>query len=166
MAETKELKKKAPAKPRAPKATKKAAAEAPATAVEKPSGEYIFALGRRKSSVARVRLYKEGNGSIVVNEKSAESYFPGFELREMLVSVMKTVGMEGAMAVTASVDGGGVRGQAEAVRLGMARALCQLNPAYRTVLKKMGYLTRDPREKERKKPGLKKARRAPQWNKR
>ncbi len=84
----------------------------------------------------------------------------------MVTAPIKTAGLEGAVDVSAQVAGGGVMGQAESIRLGISRALCELNPTYRKTLKKLGFLKRDPRAKERKKPGLRKARRAPQWSKR
>ncbi len=130
------------------------------------SGSYISAVGRRKTALARIRLIKTGDGNIVVNGTPAKTYFPTFELTNIITSPFKTVGMENAMNVTALVQGGGNHAQAEAVRLGIARALIELNPTYRKTLKKLGFLTRDPRAKERKKPGLKRARRAPQWSKR
>ncbi len=129
-------------------------------------GSYIAGLGRRKTAIARVKLVKSGTGLIKINGRDAEVVFPGFELQSLVRNALKMVGMDGAIDVIANVTGGGMRGQAEAVRLGVARALVELNPAYRKVLKKLGYMTRDPPAKERKKPGLKKARRAPQWSKR
>lgn len=135
-------------------------------AVSVKGGSWIYALGRRKTSIARVRLVKNGKGMITVNGKPFDRYFGTFELRDIVTSPLKIVGQETAVDVSASVEGGGVRGQAESVRLGLSRALVTLNPAYRKTLKKLGYLMRDPRAKERKKFGLKKARRAPQWSKR
>jgi small subunit ribosomal protein S9 len=95
-----------------------------------------------------------------------DEYFTTFELHTIVTAPLKICGQETAVDINAHAEGGGIRGQAEAVRLGMSRALTELNPTYRTTLKKMGFLSRDPRVKERKKPGLKKARRAPQWSKR
>lgn len=129
-------------------------------------GSYIFGLGRRKTSIARVRLIKNGKGMMSVNGKPMDKYFTTYELREIVASPLKTSGQETAVDVSASVEGGGIRGQAEAVRLGISRSLIIMNPAFRKTLKKLGFLTRDPRAKERKKPGLKKARRSPQWSKR
>ncbi len=139
-----------------------AVSDAPAT---KP-GQYIGTLGRRKTSIARVRFILQGTGAITINQKEVDRYFTTYELRNIVKSSLKMAGQETAVDVQATVEGGGIRGQAEAVRLGITRALVSLNPAYRKTLKKLGYLTRDPREKERKKPGLKRARRAPQWSKR
>ena len=163
--EIKTAKKPAVKKPRAvKKATdEKGVAETPAVETAEATvagGAYLFALGRRKTSIARVRLIKVGKGLITVNGKPMEKYFTTYELRA-IVTAMDTV-----MDVSAEVEGGGTRGQAESVRLGISRALCELNPIYRKTLKKLGFLTRDPRAKERKKPGLKRARRAPQWSKR
>jgi small subunit ribosomal protein S9 len=129
-------------------------------------GSYIYAVGRRKTSIARVRLIKNGKGTITVNGKEMEAFFGPYELRALVKAPLSVTGNETAVDVSAQTNGGGVRGQAEAVRLGLSRALCVLNPTYRKTLKKLGYLTRDPRAKERKKPGLKRARRAPQWSKR
>ena len=158
--------KKAPAK----KATaKKTAAKKPAAKkVEKTpaAGEYIYGRGRRKSASARVRVVKNGEGIITVNDRPMKEYFPTFELQGIVTAPLKTCGQETAVDVMIKTEGGGIKGQAEAARLGMSRALIELNPTYRTTLKKLGYLSRDARVKERKKPGLKKARRAPQWSKR
>lgn len=167
-----EPKKKAPAATKAPrakvvkKAKEETVAPAPMEAVRYEASSYIAGLGRRKTAIARVKLVKSGTGQIKVNGRDAEVVFPGFELGGLVRNALKVVGMDGAMDVVANVTGGGMRGQAEAVRLGVARALVELNPTYRKVLKKLGYMTRDPRSKERKKPGLKKARRSPQWSKR
>jgi small subunit ribosomal protein S9 len=147
-----------------PKEVEAAAEAAPAARLE--AGSYINGLGRRKTAIARVKLVKNGTGQIKVNGRDAEVCFPGFELGGLVKMALKVVGIETGMDVIATVTGGGMRGQAEAVRLGVARALVELNPTYRKVLKKLGYMTRDPRSKERKKPGLKKARRSPQWSKR
>lgn len=163
--ETKEVKKKTVAKtPRAKKAKDETTEKAPE--VTTASGSYIFALGRRKTSIARVRLITTGTGVVSVNGKPMEAYFNTFEQRNTVMSPLRTSGMETAVDVRAQVEGGGLHGQSEAVRLGISRALTELNPTYRKTLKKLGFLTRDPRSKERKKPGLKKARRAPQWSKR
>lgn len=129
-------------------------------------GSFIPTVGRRKRAVARVRLIKNGKGVITVNGKAYDKYFTTFELREIVKSPLKTSGQENSVDISVMVKGGGIRGQAEAVRLGIARALIQLNQTFRKSLKKLGYLERDAREKERKKFGLKGARRAPQWSKR
>lgn len=135
-------------------------------AVRVKDGSWIYGLGRRKTSIARVRLIKTGKGAITVNGKPFDAYFGTYELRDIIKSPLKIVGLETAVDVSASAEGGGLRGQAESIRLGLSRALVILNPTYRKTLKKLGYLTRDPRSKERKKFGLKRARRAPQWSKR
>lgn len=152
-----------------PKEKEEKAAAATATEEKKVAtvkGEYIYGLGRRKTSIARVRMYKTGTGKMTVNGRDFDEYFPVQELQNMIRLVLTTVGLEGAVDISAECEGGGIHGQAESVRLGLSRALIILNPTYRKTLKKMGCLMRDPRAKERKKFGLKKARRAPQWSKR
>jgi small subunit ribosomal protein S9 len=141
------------------------AAEEVASASAK-GGSFIPAVGRRKTSIARVRLIKNGKGLVTVNGRPMEDYFSTYELREIVTSPLKITGQENAVDVSAMAEGGGIRGQAEAVRHGLSRALLVLNPTFRKTLKKLGYLTRDSRKKERKKFGLKGARRAPQWSKR
>jgi len=126
---------------------------------------YLYAVGRRKRSTATVRVYKRGKGTIEVNAKPLAEYFSAMG-QQIVLDALTTVGQTDKLDVSARVTGGGVRGQAEAVRHGIARALIQLNPVFKKALKKVGYTTRDPREKERKKFGLKKARRAPQFSKR
>jgi small subunit ribosomal protein S9 len=127
---------------------------------------YYYGTGRRKTSVARVRLYP-GTGQVVVNGKSVEDYFGGRLIyREMINQPMELTGTLGRFNVTVKVLGGGTSGQAGAVRHGLARALVQYDPALRPLLKRAGLLARDPRVKERKKPGLKRARKAPQYTKR
>lgn len=129
--------------------------------------EYLRSVGRRKTAAARVRLITTGGtGVITVNNRPYDAYFPVYELREMIKAPLRTAGKEGAFDVTAKVAGGGLHGQAEAVRHGIARALVKWNADLRKSLKAEGFLRRDPRAKERKKPGLKRARRAPQWSKR
>lgn len=126
---------------------------------------YIFAVGRRKTAVARVRLTEKGNGDITINGKPMPSYFPTTELQS---TVRKPIDLTGHRAggYSIKVRGGGVHSQAESVRHGIARVLLLANPDYRKTLKPAGLLTRDARVKERKKYGLKRARRAPQWQKR
>ncbi|OGF31548.1 30S ribosomal protein S9 [Candidatus Falkowbacteria bacterium RIFOXYD2_FULL_35_9] len=133
---------------------------------DKKRGEYLYSVGKRKTSVAQVRVYKKGEGKFTVNEKAFEVYFPTFELQEIVRSPQKLIGQGDKLNVTVKVSGGGISSQAEAIRNGIAKALIQLNPNFRKPLKKAGYITRDARKKERKKPGLKRARRAPQWRKR
>ena len=127
---------------------------------------YLYGTGRRKSSVARVHLFPNGTGSITINGRDIDNYF-GLETLKMVVrQPLNTTGVVGKVDISATVSGGGVSGQAGALRHGIARALLQLNPEYRPALKAAGFLTRDPRMKERKKYGLKAARRAPQFSKR
>lgn len=121
--------------------------------------------GRRKTSVARVRLVP-GTGRVIINKRDAEEYFPYETQRLVLKQPLIATETEGTFDVLANVDGGGYTGQAGAVRHGVARALLEADPEYRSVLKRAGFLTRDPRMKERKKYGLKSARRAPQFSKR
>lgn len=124
-----------------------------------------MATGRRKSSVARVRLVP-GNGKIVINDRDIETYIPFETLREVIKQPLNITETLGSYDVLVNVKGGGYSGQAGAIRHGIARALLQVDPDYRPALKAAGLLTRDPRAKERKKYGLKKARRAPQFSKR
>ena len=135
-------------------------------AVEGISGTYHYAVGRRKSAIATVRLYPKGSGKIYVNGKAYTEYFPIDTDQITLASPLTVTSNEGATDITIHVKGGGTTGQAEAARLGIARALIIWNADLRPVLKAQGLLTRDAREKERKKPGLKRARRAPQFSKR
>lgn len=128
--------------------------------------KYFEATGRRKTAVARVRMYTKGANGMEVNGMDFTKYFPTKSLQgTALASLDKMKSLE-RFRITAVVSGGGVNAQAEAVRHGIARALVVFNPDYRKRLRKAGYLTRDPRMKERKKFGLKRARRAPQWSKR
>jgi small subunit ribosomal protein S9 len=121
--------------------------------------------GRRKEAVVRVRL-TAGTGKIVLNGRSLEEYFPARSHRIMVTTPFRVIGREKEFDVIALLDGGGVSGQAGALRHGIARALVQFDPSVRPALKSEGLLTRDPREKERRKYGLKKARKAPQYSKR
>ena len=120
--------------------------------------KYFYATGRRKTSVARVRL-TQGSGKYLLDGKE-------IAMPKIVKDALKLVGKDASIDVSAKVSGGGKTGQAEAIRHGVSRALLVLNPEFRPTLKKVGYLTRDQREVERKKPGLRKARRAPQWSKR
>jgi len=121
--------------------------------------------GRRKAAIARVRL-RPGSGAIVVNGRVVEDYFPSATHRMLLTEPLRVVDKATDYNIDATLDGGGVSGQAGALRLGIARALADLDPELRIPLKRAGFLTRDPREKEQKKYGLKKARKAPQYSKR
>lgn len=123
------------------------------------------ALGRRKEAVTRVFLSK-GEGKITVNGKDYKTYFPLVYLQNQVEAPLKTIDSADKFDVTVNATGGGVKGQAEAVKLGIARALLQVNPEYRPALKDAGLLTRDPRAVERKKPGKKKARKSFQFSKR
>ncbi len=125
----------------------------------------VQATGRRKSSVARVRLY-EGTGEFVLNGRSLEDYFPQLALRLRVLDPLKVAELEGHYDIHAKLEGGGFTGQSDALRLGIARALVVVTPELRTQLKREGLLTRDARRVERKKYGLRKARRAPQFTKR
>jgi small subunit ribosomal protein S9 len=134
------------------------------TRTERPA--YYYGTGRRKSAVARVRLYP-GNGQMIINSKSPEDYFGGRGLyQQMIQQPLALTDNAGKYNITVKVLGGGVTGQAGAVRHGLARALIQADVNFRSVLKKAGLLSRDARVKERKKPGLKRARKAPQYTKR
>lgn len=125
---------------------------------------YTEGIGRRKTAAARVRITPASKRSVTINDKTLDAYFPTKELQSTVLAPMND--FEELYAVTAKVTGGGVSAQAEAVRHGIARAMTILNADMRGTLKKKGYLKRDPRKKERKKPGLKKARKASQWSKR
>ena len=127
---------------------------------------YLYGTGRRKSSVARVHLFPNGTGAITINGRDIDDYF-GLETLKLIVrQPLTTLDLLGKVDIEATVSGGGVTGQAGAIRHGVARALLQLDESYRAQLKAAGFLTRDPRMKERKKYGLKAARRAPQFSKR
>ncbi len=127
---------------------------------------FIQSIGRRKRAVARLRLTPNGDGTFIVNGKKYTDYFPYTLWREVVISPLPLVGLQDAVNISVKVQGGGVNAQSEAIRLALARALVTLNNDWRPTLRKVGWLTRDAREKERKKPGLKRARRAPQWQKR
>ncbi len=128
--------------------------------------KYFYGTGRRKSSVARVRVYENGTGSITVNGRDINDYFGLDTLKLVVNQPLVTTDMVGKVDIVVNVAGGGVSGQAGAIRHGISRALVLLNPEFRAALKAAGFMTRDPRMKERKKYGLKAARRAPQFSKR
>lgn len=135
-------------------------------ATEKSERVMYWGTGRRKSAVARVRLVP-GNGQLVINGKPGDLYLqfnPGY--LAVTKAPLETLGLENEYDILVNAHGGGLTGQADSIRLGVARALCQLDPDNRKPLKVEGYLTRDPRAKERKKYGLHKARKAPQYSKR
>ena len=128
--------------------------------------KYFYGTGRRKSSIARVRVYENGTGAITINGRDIDDYF-GLETLKLIVrQPLATTEQLGKVDVVVTVVGGGVSGQAGAIRHGIARALVVMNSEYRPALKAAGFMTRDPRMKERKKYGLKAARRAPQFSKR
>lgn len=165
MAEKKEVKVKKTA------VAKKEVKAAPKAKAEKPKTKevYFYAVGRRKTSVAQVRLYKNDKATdndLIVNDKKLKDFFPTASLQTAVVAPLKAVGMSGKVRMTVLVRGGGFTGQSEAIRLGVSRALVKIDETYKKTLKDLGFMTRDAREVERKKPGLKGARRAPQWAKR
>jgi small subunit ribosomal protein S9 len=123
------------------------------------------ATGRRKSAVARVYL-QEGKGNIAINGKDIKDYFPSELMQYVVKQPLEVLNLIGSYDIKANLDGGGVKGQAEALRLGIARALVELNPEHKSVLRSNGFMTRDPREVERKKPGQPKARKRFQFSKR
>ncbi len=131
-----------------------------------PKSRYHYANGKRKTAIARVRIYEEGAGEIIINDKLIKEFCPTQEEVEKITSPLKLSGNTGKFTISITVVGGGYSAQAEACRHGIAKALQEMQPETRTTLKKAGYLTRDSRNKERKKPGLKAARRAPQFSKR
>jgi small subunit ribosomal protein S9 len=130
------------------------------------AGQYFEGIGRRKTSTARVRIYPGGTGNALVNNKPMADYFPRQGDSYRLALPLEVAGMQGKFDVTVVVKGGGVTGQTDAVTLGLARALVAYEPELRSALRTAGLLTRDAREKERKKPGLKRARKAPTYTKR
>ncbi|MDQ5949178.1 MAG: small subunit ribosomal protein [Patescibacteria group bacterium] len=132
--------------------------------MEDTSSKYIQAVGRRKTSVARVRIVPASKSTFVVNEKELHAYFPTEEMQMLVKQPLSDISEK--FKITAHIVGGGIHSQAEAMRHGIARALVAFNIDLRRPLKKEGYLKRDPRSKERRKFGLKKARKSPQWSKR
>ncbi len=130
------------------------------------TSNYFYANGYRKTSTATVRLFPKGKGDVSINGLPMDKYLKTGAQFQSVLAPLKSVGMEGSVDLTVMVSGGGMIGQAEAIRHAVARALTVLDLTLRPTLKKAGFLTRDPRAKERKKPGLKRARRAPQWSKR
>lgn len=129
--------------------------------------EIINAIGRRKAAVARVYLSKtEGNATVVINGRTLEQYFPVKEIAQKVMDPVTTIEGAGSFSFKINVDGGGMKGQAEAIRMGIARALCKVDADWRGALKEKKFLSRDPREVERKKFGRRKARRVSQFSKR
>lgn len=130
------------------------------------SNQYYEGIGRRKTASARVRIWPGGNGTVIINDKPGEEFLPRIGDLEMAIEPLRAVGQESSYNVTVKVSGGGVTGQRDAIQLGLARALLKVEPDWRNALRQGEYLSRDPREKERKKPGLKRARKAPTYTKR
>ena len=130
------------------------------------SVQYYEGIGRRKEASARVRLYPGGNGSVQINDKAGADFLPRGGDLELALAPLKLAGVENAYNVSVHVAGGGITGQAFAIQLGVARALLKVDPELRSQMRNAGYLTRDARVKERKKPGLKRARKAPTYTKR
>lgn len=159
---TKILKKKKPTAKSGKKSSVAKKTEEPKIKKEK----YFEGVGRRKTAVARVRLFPQKEKSFLINGKPLEEYFPTIELQQAVYAPLNLMDCLEQFKVSVKVKGGGTVSQAEAVRHGVARALVLFNPDFRKKLKKAGYLKRDPRMRERKKFGLKRARRAPQWSKR
>ena len=135
-------------------------------AVKKAIARYIEAVGRRKTSTARVRITEGSKESVVVNDKDVPTYFPTADMQNIVAEAIEKSKVVGKFAITVKVVGGGIHSQAEAIRHGLSRALVTFDEETRKRLKKLGFLKRDPRMKERRKFGLKKARKAPQWSKR
>ena len=150
-------------KPVAAKAVKPKAVKKETTEIKKFSGKYQSVMGKRKAAAAQLRIFEAGTGIIVVNGKAAADYFSAAELNALMMPI-KLTGLK--LDISVIVNGGGKKGQAEAIRHAIAKAMIETDPALRPVLKARGWLTRDSRIKERKKPGLRRARRAPQWSKR
>jgi small subunit ribosomal protein S9 len=128
--------------------------------------QYYEGVGRRKAATARVRIYPQGNGTVTINDDPGDVYLCRFGDLEAAMSPLELAGKASNYNVTVKVRGGGVTGQTDAIKLGMARALLKLDENLRPALRRAGYLTRDARVKERKKPGLKRARKAPTYTKR
>lgn len=128
--------------------------------------QYYEGVGRRKAATARVRIYVAGNGNFIVNNRPAEEYLNRADDVQTALAPIRLLGIERLYDVSVHVNGGGVTGQAEAIRMGLARALVEADENVRPKMREAGFLTRDSREKERKKPGLKRARKAPTYTKR
>ena len=133
---------------------------------KKTTSKYFEGIGRRKTAVARVRIFPKTKGGIEINNKKTSEYFPTKEIEQVVTSPLGLMNLEDKFKITVQVRGGGLSSQAEAVRHGLSRALIEFNPEFRKRLKKIGFLTRDPRMRERKKFGKKRARKSPQWSKR
>jgi small subunit ribosomal protein S9 len=142
------------------KVTKQAVEESKAIAKDE---KYITTIGRRKTATAQIRLFQKGTGKIIVNDTKLEDYFSAAQI-DLIHKPLELVGVKYDFSIM--LKGGGKQGQAEAIQNGFSKGLLKVNPEWRAIFKAEGWLTRDARKKERKKPGLKKARRAPQWSKR
>jgi small subunit ribosomal protein S9 len=130
------------------------------------TGQYFEGVGRRKEASARVRIYPGGSGNIIINDKDGKDYLPREGDLELALAPLRLAGAEGVYNVSVKVKGGGITGQTSAITLGLARALLKVDPELRPALRRAGFLTRDARVKERKKPGLRRARKAPTYTKR
>jgi small subunit ribosomal protein S9 len=130
------------------------------------SAQYYEGIGRRKEATARVRVFPGGTGRVTINDKEAREYLPREGDFEILVQPLTTIGQERTYDVSVHVMGGGISGQRDAIMLGLSRALLKIDPELKSTLRQAGLVTRDPRVKERKKPGLKRARKAPTYTKR
>lgn len=130
------------------------------------SAQYYEGIGRRKEATARVRVFPGGTGRIIINDKEAQVYLPRAGDYEILIQPLTTIGQERSYDVTVHVNGGGITGQRDAIQLGLSRALLKIDPDLKSTLRQADLVTRDPRVKERKKPGLKRARKAPTYTKR
>lgn len=139
---------------------------APKSAVKVTAHKYIEAVGRRKTAIARVRATEAAKTSFTINDRALENYFGTLELQSVVNAPIAREGFSGKYTITVKVVGGGLRGQAEAIRHGLSRILVMEDKEQKAELKKLGYIRRDPRKKERKHFGLKKARKASQWSKR
>lgn len=146
--------------------SKQASTSTTASAKKPALSEYFYAAGKRKTAVARVRLYPKGKGVVTVNSKPFADYFKLLTSKGIVNSPLKLTGLSNEFDISVKVCGGGISAQSEAIRHGIAKALLIYNIELRATLKKAGFLTRDSRIKERKKPGLHRARRAPQFSKR
>ncbi len=130
------------------------------------SSQYYEGIGRRKAASARVRLFPGGTGNLIINDKDGREYLPREGDVEILLEPLSKLGQENSYDISVHVNGGGISGQRDAIQLGVARALLEIDPELRPTLRSGGFLTRDSRVKERKKPGLKRARKAPTYTKR
>ncbi len=167
----KKIKKIKEKEPRKAKEAKKVTKKPIVKKVEKPEVvakqvKYLEGVGRRKTAVARIRLIPQGEKTFLVNGKPIDTYFPAIELQQTAKAALERMSCLDKFGISVKVRGGGITAQAEAIRHGIARSLVLFNPDFRKRLNKAGFLTRDPRMRERKKFGLKRARRAPQWSKR